>query len=326
MNPIEPALIQRYLQAESPKDEDALLAVLVFENASPLIRKTIARRLTSSPEQDRDDVAGDVITGLIAHLKKLKYEGGVPIDSFAAYTAVSAHNGCDRYLRQRYPERHRLKNRLRYLFSKTQQFSVWDDPERGCLCGRAAWKGRPPVTPDPEQLSRLTTHDQSSNMILTEVFNLTAAPVEFDALVEIVATVWGIRDRTPVELVEGCATANQMAADEVIAQRQSLKQLWSEIVALPQPQRIALLLNLRDITGGSAVWLLPSGGIASVRRIAELVGIPAEEFAQLWSRLPMNDAEIGERLSVTRQQVINFRQAARQRLARRLRARGTATT
>jgi DNA-directed RNA polymerase specialized sigma subunit len=40
----------------------------------------------------------------------------------------------------------------------------------------------------------------------------------------------------------------------------------------------------------------------------------------LWRRLPVSDLEIAERLGVTRQQVINLRQAARQRLARGLRA------
>ena len=55
-----------------------------------------------------------------------------------------------------------------------------------------------------------------------------------------------------------------------------------------------------------------------MRRIAEVIGIPAEELAALWSRLPLNDLEIATRLDLSRQQVINLRKSARQRLTRRL--------
>ena len=334
MMPIEAALIQRYLDAPGQPEEDALLAELVFENAAPVIRRTITRRLTTSPEQDREDVAGDVMLDLITRLKKLKREGGVPIDRFVAYAAVSAHNGCDQYLRQRYPQRHRLKNRLRYLIGKISPFAMWEDPERGWVCGKASWKGRPPVTPEPELTAHLGSRDRRPDIVLTDVFERTANPLEFDALVEILASFWGIRDRTvPLEFVVESSPSNEPAPDDVIVQRENLERLWSGITELPQSQRAALLLNLRDPQSGSAIWLLPSAGIASVRRIAELIGIPANEFADLWRRLPVSDLEIAERLGIARQQVINLRQAARQRLARRLRAnvagperKGTATT
>jgi RNA polymerase sigma factor (sigma-70 family) len=320
MMPIEPALIQRYLDAPGQPEEDALLAELVFESAAPVIRRTIARRLMTSPEQDRNDVAGDVMLDIITRLKKLKREGGVPIDRFAAYAAVSAHNGCDQYLRQCYPQRHRLKNRLRYLLGKMPRFAMWQDPERGWVCGRASWKGRPPATPEPGLASHLGSWERRPDMLLTEVFERTATPLEFDALVEIFANFWGIRDRAvPLEFVVDSFPSVEPAPDDVMVQRENLERLWSGITELPQPQRAALLLNLRDPQGGSAIWLLPSAGIASVRRIAELVGIPANAFADLWRRLPVSDLEIAERLGVARQQVINLRQAARQRLARRLR-------
>jgi RNA polymerase sigma factor (sigma-70 family) len=316
-----PALMQRYLDASAQSDEDALLAELVFENAAPVIRKTIARRLMGSSEQDRDDVAGDVTLDLITRLKKLKREGGVPIERFIAYAAVSAHNGCDQYLRQRYPQRHRLKNRLRYLLGKLPSFAIWENAERGWVCGKNSWRDLSPITPEPGLASHLASPDRGAEMVLIDVFERTAAPIEFDALVDIFADFWGIRDcAVALEFVVDTSPSIEPAPDDVIAQRESLQYLWSGIMELPQPQRAALLLNLRDPQSGSPIWLLPSSGIASVRGIAELVGIPAGEFADLWSRLPVTDMEIAERLGVTRQQVINLRQAARQRLARRLRA------
>jgi hypothetical protein len=54
-----------------------------------------------------------------------------------------------------------------------------------------------------------------------------------------------------------------------------------------------------------------------MRQIADALALPAEELAAIWSRLPISDLEIGKRLKLERQQIINLRKAARQRLARR---------
>jgi len=43
-----------------------------------------------------------------------------------------------------------------------------------------------------------------------------------------------------------------------------------------------------------------------------------EALAELWNSLPLDDHAIAARLGITRQQVINLRRAARERLARRL--------
>jgi hypothetical protein len=43
-----------------------------------------------------------------------------------------------------------------------------------------------------------------------------------------------------------------------------------------------------------------------------------EEFAEIWNHLPLDDNRIAEILNLTRQQVINLRKSARERLARRM--------
>jgi hypothetical protein len=48
--------------------------------------------------------------------------------------------------------------------------------------------------------------------------------------------------------------------------------------------------------------------------------MPAQEFAKLWNNLPLEDTTIAQNLGVTRQQVINLRKSARERLARRMSA------
>ncbi len=104
-----------------------------------------------------------------------------------------------------------------------------------------------------------------------------------------------------------------------LEQRRFLRALWEEIRELPPRQCAALLLNLRDAQGRDAVSLLPLTGTASLREVAAVLGLPAERFAELWQRLPLDDASIAALLGATRQQVINLRKSARARLTRRLR-------
>ena len=100
--------------------------------------------------------------------------------------------------------------------------------------------------------------------------------------------------------------------------QQWLAHLWREVICLPVQQRHALLLNLREEGGGSALMFAPLSGVASVRDIAELLQMPDTELAVLWKDLPLDDLTIAGRLGVTRQQVINLRKSARARLTRRM--------
>jgi DNA-directed RNA polymerase specialized sigma24 family protein len=108
-------------------------------------------------------------------------------------------------------------------------------------------------------------------------------------------------------------------AASALQQRGHIALLWEEIRRLPARQAAALLLNLRDAQRGNALMLLPLLGIASMREIARTLGMSAEDLAAIWNRLPFEDAEIAGLLGVTRQQVINLRKSARERLARRMR-------
>ena len=97
-----------------------------------------------------------------------------------------------------------------------------------------------------------------------------------------------------------------------------LQRLWEELQQLPRNQRAALLLNLKDASGFSSITLFPATGIATVRKLAEVLEIGVEDFAAVWNDLPLEDMRIAELLGLTRQQVINSRKSGRERLARRL--------
>lgn len=156
--------------------------------------------------------------------------------------------------------------------------------------------------------------------MLACIFDIAKGPLEFDAVVTAIVDLKGLRDwpGEPQELDELPTTAQETNVLERLQNRQWLGRLWNEICSLPLPQRKALLLNLRVEEGDSALTLVPLAGIASIRQIAELLGMAASELAALWNSLPIDDLAIAAQLGLTRQQVINLRKSARERLARRM--------
>jgi hypothetical protein len=154
--------------------------------------------------------------------------------------------------------------------------------------------------------------------------------VPLDDLVDLLAVVWRVTE-LPGAAAAGSAGDDQGDPLAAIAdpgadvagsaeRREQLTRLWEEVRRLPHRQCAALLLNLRDGDTRGVIALLPMLGVARVSEIAEAVRIDAAEFAALWDRLPLEDMAIAELLGATRQQVINLRKVARERLARRIAA------
>jgi RNA polymerase sigma factor (sigma-70 family) len=326
------ALLQEYAECDDPGRADQLLESLVVDHAQPGVRKIVRYKLDfqgAAESQDAEDVASDVLVELIARLRAMKEEeGALPIGAFSGYTAVAAYHACNEYLRRKYPNRHRLKTRLRYLLSTEKRLAVWDAGHCVWLCGFEAWRAEGRPAAGPEQIDRWRdllgetprgAPKQHPADLVTLIFERLGAPLELDDLVRIVAHIWGVEDAPP---------APEKAAREVEsgdydpAERLDLKrwmaELWAQIRELPVAQRVALLLNLRTAAEHAAVTLLPLTGVAGIREIAETFEIPALEFAGLWSRLPLDDLAIAERLGVSRQCVINLRKSARERLTRRM--------
>jgi hypothetical protein len=126
------------------------------------------------------------------------------------------------------------------------------------------------------------------------------------------------RPAAPVALTDRDRDARDDAQrlPDALATRQMLVLLWEEIGKLPQQQRRALLLHVRDGNGGSVIPLLIFTGVATLGEIATVLGYEPGEIETLWDRLPMADLEIAGLLSMTRQQVIGLRRSARERLER----------
>jgi RNA polymerase sigma factor (sigma-70 family) len=324
--------------ARDPAQASRELESLIEQRVGPLVRKIVARKLSGqrSHREDVEDVTADAVLVLVKRLQRIYDDPDAgEIERLDDYTATVAYSACAHHLRRRYPERSRLKNRLRYLLGRDPRFALWELPESGLRCGFSRWRGAAADAaaqqcfaglqsnrddwPPPWSRSSLDTDDNLPSM-LAEIFERSGGPVGLDELTGFVATIWQL-DRgarvTGGDRVDRVADT-RVGPDELLNQRRIAERLWVEIQALPLRQRIALLLNLRDGQGAGLLWILPTTGVASIRNLAAAMEMPAVDLAQMWSRLPLDDNAIAARLGCSRQQVINLRMSARKRLINRL--------
>jgi RNA polymerase sigma factor (sigma-70 family) len=321
-------LLLPFLRETDEAQAQLLLAQLVSVHAASVVKKIINSRLgfsTSFSRSDADDVQSEATISLLLRLKECKADPqNKAINDFRNYAAVTAYRACYEYLRRKFPERHKLKNRLRYLLNHNDSFAIWENVEGKFLCGFADWQGR--SEGENRQLAELLSREEARQTslaeILTSVFRRCHTPLEIDELVSLLADRLGITD------VQAKATASvgeleqmadsQLDVAEQFDRRLYMRKLWQEICELPVRQRIALLLNLKDEMGRGCIALFQLTGIATMRQMAKVMDMTIEKLADIWNDLPMEDAKIADLLQLTRQQVINLRKSARERLARRL--------
>lgn len=336
-------LLLPFLQATDHSVAEELLTKLIQEHADPIITKTLRSKLRvslngsqgSRENQDALEIASDLRATLISDLRAVQQQPDQKsIKRFPDYVAIKTYSACADYFREKNPRRWRLKNLLRYQLKQNPRFALWTTENNCSFAGLREWRGSTSVAgsslPLPsfgailEVCSIKHSSDLTPAELLSAIFESVGHAVEFDRVVTLVAEAWNITD-TPTESVddaeretEGEWANSTQRVDLLLEQRLYLEALWLEVRDLPVLQRGALLLNLRDAQGGSAIFFVPHLGIASQTQIAEILELPQAEFAALWNDLPLDDSRIAEMLGVTRQQVINLRKTARERLARRM--------
>lgn len=338
-------LLRPFLHAEDEAEAQSLLAQLIEEHAQPLVHKIAHSKLQvarptsteGSGAQEAQDLCSEVAVQLLSRLHDLR-DGPdqTPIANFHGYVAAVTYNSCSANLRRKYPERQRLKNRLRYLLNHDPSLAMWEDSNGMSLCGLANWKGLTDSTFPPQRTTVESTVEQTvqsaSNLrqlppraLLNALFSFSGRPIELDELVGLTAKIWDIQDLRQVENDNSHdgevwnrlpdPRANTAAH---IERRMYLASLWKEICELRPQQRVALLLNLHDASGQDMLPLFLLVDVARLSEIATSLDMPVQELAELWDRLPLDDATLAQRIGITRQQVINLRKSARERLARRM--------
>ena len=347
-------LLSAFLQAREGREAERALDKLLTDNARPLIRNIVARKWRSSTtgvgranqaqsELDIEDLQADTLGLLISRLNECRQSPDAePISDFRAYVAVTTYRACDMRLRQKYPSRWRLKSKVRYLLTHQRGLALWAGDHGEWIAGFEAWQAAGRGVEASERLGELRTDAQRAvdrygksqvsasshpGDVTASIFNTLGHPIELDDLVGAMSEILGEKDQ-PIQtessgdeaapgVFDTVASSTDVARE--VGNRTYLHDLWDQIVELPPNQRAALLLNLRDDEGRGVIALFPLQGIATVRELADTLGLSHERFAELWHDLPLEDNAIAELLGLTRQQVISLRKVARERLARRMR-------
>jgi hypothetical protein len=343
-------LLDVFLNSRDAQAVRGVLETLLRDHAEPVIRRIIRAR----GMRDEEEMRSMVTVQLIARLDTIR-RNQTPITDFGSYVAGITHNTCNQLFRANHPEYTRLKNRIRYLVSHRPQFTVWevrDEEPNEQMCALSSWTRPDPgatAGPDvtiapgtvidararsrifgdldlsgfaPSPTTGVVTGKHHLEDLVSTLLRWHGRPVTLDALVGAVADLTGVRDAPAPEdtdIEEFLPDASADVASEVEL-RSELTLLWDEIKDLPHPQRVALLLNLRDPYQRDALVFLPLTGVAGLAEMAAALEIPVQDLAAIWNQLPLDDQAIAERLGLTRQQVINLRKSARQRLTRRLAA------
>ena len=331
-------LFEHYLASVPGDDPDSLLEALLTGCAPPILNRVVRRRLGSLyTPGDAADLASEAMLELLSRLRALRDGSGAAWDlPFDALAAGVAANTVYRYLARRFPERNRLRKRLRYILETNSRFRLWLGAEGAALCalGRTSLFRRAPsageALADAADLQRCREHFRQHPLpaeplepLVGEVLRTLGRPIDLSRLTGLVAEITGSREPSwvaPVpgseEEIPGLPPDPAPSAAVRLELRERVERLWPEVLLLSVRHRSALLLSARG-PSGAALWLVVDLGVASFRSVAAALEISPEELAALWNRLPLDDREIAGRLAIDRQQVINLRSTARERLARR---------
>lgn len=313
-------ILRPLLDSKEEMELERLTERLLMDHADPIIEKILTSRFAQSSLDSYDlraDLHAEIMLRLLYRLGRLVSDPHSPgIERFDDYVAVVTFHAFDDAVRRAYPVRWRLKNRVRYALNHDHRLFCGEDSE-GNLVGAIAGRERLAMGTMP-QVRQILRRDPLPDL-LVEILKLAGGPLPLEPLVTLVAEVRAEHDfvYTPLDHAELQQPIGGDAAhrSETL---QLLQRMWSEICELPLRQRVALLLNLRDPNGEPVARFLPVTGVASIREIAGILALDDERFSALWLELPLDDNRIAELLQVTRQQVINLRKSARERLARRM--------
>jgi DNA-directed RNA polymerase specialized sigma24 family protein len=318
-------LLRQYLDATADEDVERLLIRIIEGMARPVVTRIVASATArdGTAAGDTEDVVADTLADLLRRLRDLRGGAGTPIHDLRGYVAVCAYNRCHERLRERYPARNRLRNQLHYLCGHHPKLAVWHAAHGAIVCGLTEWQGRAPL-PDAaaERVHVSARSDPSAEnraqlvALVPELLRAAGGPLELDALVAAVARLIQLAPQRVEVSLTAVEPMTELAVDDVLTLRTSVRELWDDVRRLVVRQRVALLLNLRDPNGNECLSLLPLTRTATMAEIAAALEMPPEALAALWNDLPLSDARIAELLHATGRQVIKLRRLARERLRR----------
>lgn len=349
---IDPVL-DSFIQAAAGEERDDQLEKLVLESI-PIIRRVLRQRLgfhvnakgENSRIPDAADLFHEILVRILQRLHSLQIQGsGEEIRDFGAYVSRTAGNACHDYLRERYPLRHLLKNRIRYLLHDRPELVVREHRQggrRAVHCGLTnwsedLWRQIPPDARDVGEVEEplkewlrkefgtaLNLDSFPLARVLLGILTRIGHPVELDQLVYLVASVRGTREWTVESIDEdenplaGSLPDPHPRIDQQLEEEELLQRLWEAIRTLPLVQRRIVLLGQGDERGHDLWSLLFEAGTVPLADLSASLELQPIEIAALWAEIPLDTSALATFLNLTRTQVIRWKFYARQQLRKQL--------
>jgi hypothetical protein len=191
---------------EASRDDEALRALddLLNGEAGTMVRDTVTRQLARSRWMANhiDDVLEEVRAKLSQQLWSLRSGAGEPIEDFRAYCAVASERTCYAFLRRQFPERTRLRNRLRYAATRhpsmaleTDSHGVWRCRSTGIRLAAEPGSTRALIdAPVKYAADHGIDREAPFPALVATLLDGCDEPIEFDRLVDAVATLLGVPD------------------------------------------------------------------------------------------------------------------------------------
>jgi hypothetical protein len=329
--------------AISGKDSRSGIDDLIASYADPIIKKIILQKMglysnsawKSIIRYESEDLYQTVLMKLVGVLgsKHPSFLDQNP-DEIKRYVATVAYNVCNDFIRERYPERHRLKDKLRDLLKRHPDFSYWYIADR-LLCGFSNWIGRTEsskvatlicyldengIVTELEGLNVKDLVGFRFSKLIAELFCWFDGPIEIEHLVYITAKLQGVRDE-PIESIDNEDFPVWKIADytntcyERVEVRELLHRFWGGICTLPLTQRKTILITCFDHTGESLLHSLIYEKIVAISQIYQVLAMTREELISIWDKLPMDTSTAALELGTNNRMIAKWRHRALKKLA-----------
>lgn len=339
------SLLSELKTANETERQQFLHDLLLYE-AAPLIRKVLRQRLGLyvnqqgvNPQQpEAENLYQDILTRLLQRGQDWVADGEKnAIYNYRNLVITIATNACHDYLRTKAPNRARLKNRLRELFARHQDFKIWPGAAQEQLCGFMVWKGEHKSIDAMQQIRHWQTFPDafvvaegdvqslSLTQLVAAVLQQAGGPVELQALTKLLTTLLQTQDH-PLESLEQEQEATDWQPIDPVTNAElrlegqaRLQLLWEEIKQLPAQQKTAVCLSLTDQNGNDLFSLLLEADAVSWTQLASDLDLSPDEFIDLLRQLPLDNAGVANYLGTTRAMVNKWRWRGMQQLRTRLR-------
>jgi len=316
---------------------------LIARYADPIIKKILNQRLNLyfNPQRrditkpEAEDLYQTIVLKLVTGIRKKNIDqDSQNIEEIQKYIAKIAHNVCNDYLRMKYPERNRLKSKLRDLMKRHSDFSCWKAEDQ-LVCGYSSWSGRMESVKAVIMLRELEENEIFASVgrtngkeliklalsdLVVELFDRCGGPIEIERLVQMIAGVQGVKDyqkesidTSPIS-IQSIANAPGRDHEELEA-RELLRHLWMKMGELPRNHRKTFALTSGDHTGESLLHTILREQIVTITQIYSALEITRDELIEIWDRLPLDIATAAKQLRTSTHMVAKWRHRSSRRLA-----------